>query len=180
MLERHGSGELLGERAGDVVELPARAQLREQIARLERELSALFADAFPFVPLQPPPSAAVTPRVLDLGGLELARDQLANRIAAAREAIAARRAFEARNRARLTALLEAPEHYRGLAISRAEVGEPGCGGWTSVPRLGPLGRLLGWWRVKVSSGCPLAGRLTAVEHEEAQARRSSPAQAAAG
>jgi hypothetical protein len=25
--------------------------------------------------------------------------------------------------------------------------------------------LMGWWRVKVSSGCPLAGRLAAVEHE---------------
>jgi hypothetical protein len=25
---------------------------------------------------------------------------------------------------------------------------------------------MGWWRVKVSSGCPLAGRLAAVEREE--------------
>jgi hypothetical protein len=25
--------------------------------------------------------------------------------------------------------------------------------------------LMGWWRVKVSSGCPLAGRLAAVEQE---------------
>ena len=31
--------------------------------------------------------------------------------------------------------------------------------------LGPLGMLMGWWRVKVSSGCPLAGRLEAVERQ---------------
>jgi hypothetical protein len=180
LLGRHGSGERLGEAAGDVAELAARAQLRTQIGRLERQLSVLFTDAFPFVELEPPPVAAATPRLLDLGGLELARDQLADRVAVARETIAARRAVEALNRGRLTALLEAPERHRGLVITRTEVGEPGCGGWASAPRLGPLGRLMGWWRVKVSSGCPLAGRLTAVEREEPQARRPAAAQAARG
>jgi hypothetical protein len=42
-----------------------------------------------------------------------------------------------------------------VKISRHDIGEPGCGGWHSQPRLGPLGMLMGWWRVKVSSGCPL-------------------------
>ncbi len=175
LLGRNGSGELLGDPAGGIAERPARAQLRRQIGRLEGELSGLFAEAFPFVELEPPPVATATPRVLDLGELELARDELIERISAARAAIAERRALEAFNRSRLTALLEAPERHPGLEIGRAEVGEPGCGGWTSVPRLGPLGRLMGWWRVKVSSGCPLAGRLTAVELEEPQARRPATA-----
>jgi hypothetical protein len=28
--------------------------------------------------------------------------------------------------------------------------------------------LMGWWRVKVSSGCPLSGRLAAVHQSESQ------------
>ena len=64
-------------------------------------------------------------------------------------------------------MLAAPEKHKWLRISRADVGEPGCGHWHSRPRLGPLGMLMGWWRVKVSSGCPLSGRLAAVERETA-------------
>ena len=37
----------------------------------------------------------------------------------------------------------------------------------------PLGAVMGWWRVKISSGCPLAGRLEAVDHE-VQARQAGP------
>ena len=60
-------------------------------------------------------------------------------------------------------MLASPAEHKWLRISRADVGEPGCGHWHSRPRLGPLGMLMGWWRVKVSSGCPLSGRLAAVE-----------------
>jgi hypothetical protein len=60
-------------------------------------------------------------------------------------------------------MLAEPAAHPWVYISRHDVGEPGCGGWHSRPRLGPLGMLMGWWRVKVSSGCPLAGRLAAVE-----------------
>ena len=70
-------------------------------------------------------------------------------------------------------MLAAPADYKWLRISRADVGEPGCGHWHSRPRLGPLGMLMGWWRVKVSSGCPLSGRLAAVERETR--RRRAPA-----
>jgi len=37
------------------------------------------------------------------------------------------------------------------------VGEPGCGVWQVRPRLGLIGMLMGWWQVKLSSGCPLPG-----------------------
>ena len=38
-----------------------------------------------------------------------------------------------------------------------DLGEPGCGAWEVRPRLGLIGMLMGWWQVKLSSGCPLAG-----------------------
>lgn len=101
--------------------------------------------------------------MLDLGELEVVRDALASRVADARRALGARAEVEARNRELLERLLADPAGFRWMRVSRADVGEPGCGHWHSRPRFGPLGMLLGWWRVRVSSGCPLPGRLAAVE-----------------
>jgi len=142
----------------------ARAELRRQIGRLEAQLGSLFAEAFPRVEVD----AAIAPissepRVLGLGELEAIRDSLADRIAEARIQLRERAELETRNRELLERMLDAPAEHRWLRISRADIGEPGCGNWHSRPRLGPLGMLMGWWRVKVSSGCPLAGRLAAVE-----------------
>lgn len=148
----------------EVDERSARADLRRQIGRLERELAGLFATAFGHVEIDcrvTPPAAG--PRLLGLGELEEVRDGLAARVAEARGAIAARRELEAGNRALLERMLAEPAEFKWVRISRADVGEPGCGHWHSRPRLGPLGMLMGWWRVKVSSGCPSAGRLAAVE-----------------
>ncbi len=85
------------------------------------------------------------------------------RIASARRALRKQDELETRNRELLEQMLTAPAEHKWMRISRADVGEPGCGHWHSRPRLGPLGMLMGWWRVKVSSGCPLSGRLAAVE-----------------
>jgi hypothetical protein len=142
----------------------ARAELRRQIGRLERELDSLFADAFGHVEVDCRVAApAAGPRLLDLGELEAVRDALATRAAEARRDLAARTEVETRNRELLERMLAKPKDFKWMKISRADVGEPGCGAWHSRPRLGPLGMLMGWWRVKVSSGCPLAGRLAAVE-----------------
>ena len=103
------------------------------------------------------------PRFLDLGELEQLRDRLSDRIADARLRLRERAAVETANRELLRQMLLAPQDFKWVQVSRADVGEPGCGHWHSRPRLGPLGMLMGWWRVKVSSGCPLAGRLAAVE-----------------
>jgi hypothetical protein len=147
-------------------ERPARAELRRQIGRLERELSALVAEAFPRLEVDAAvPAAGDGPRALGLGDLEAVRDALAARVGAARAALREQEELEARNRELLERMLDAPQDFKWLRISRADVGEPGCGHWHSRPRLGPLGMLMGWWRVKVSSGCPLAGRLAAVERE---------------
>jgi hypothetical protein len=142
----------------------ARAELRRQIVRLERELDGLFAEAFGHVEVDCNVAAAAAgPRLLDLGELEALRDALATRAAEARRSLAARTKVETGNRELLERMLEQPGDFKWLRISRADVGEPGCGHWHSRPVLGPIGMLMGWWRVKISSGCPLAGRLAAVD-----------------
>jgi hypothetical protein len=150
----------------EVDERLARIELRRQVGRLERELGGLFAEAFGRVDIAHRVAAPVTePRVLDLGELEHVRDDLADRVAEARLALRERSRVETGNRELLRKMLISPGDYRWVKVTRTEVGEPGCGAWHSRPRLGPIGMLMGWWRVKVSSGCPLAGRLTAVEQE---------------
>ena len=57
----------------------------------------------------------------------------------------------------LELMLLDPAAYRFARVSRSELGEPGCGVWQVRPRLGLIGMLMGWWQVKLSSGCPLAG-----------------------
>ena len=142
----------------------ARVELRRQIGRLEHELSRLYAEAFPRVSLDAGIAASYPqPRIAGLAELERVRDALADRIAHAREALREQDELETRNRELLKDMLATPAEHKWLRISRADVGEPGCGHWHSRPRLGPLGMLMGWWRVKVSSGCPLSGRLAAVE-----------------
>jgi len=142
----------------------ARAELRRQIGRLEAELGGLVAEAFRRIELDAGVTAiASEPRALGLGELEAIRDSLATRIGTARLRLRERSELETRNRELLEQMLAAPAQHKWLRITRAEIGEPGCGHWHSRPVLGPLGMLMGWWRVKVSSGCPLAGRLAAVE-----------------
>jgi hypothetical protein len=174
LVTRGGSDAL----AVEVDEALARRELRRQIGRLERRLAGLVGEGFGRVAvehhLSPRPQV---PHLLDLGELERLRDELAERIAGAEVTLARRAEVETANREMLERMLDDPAGYRWVRISRADVGEPGCGGWHSQPRLGPLGMLMGWWRVKVSSGCPLAGRLAAVE-QEAQAQGAAPAPAA--
>lgn len=160
LLERETLSALRAE--GD--ERLARAELRRQIGRLERELSRLSAEAFPRLSVGAGIEApAGSPRVADLEHLERVRDGLAARIGEARTALREHADLEARNRELLRRMLASPAGYKWVRISRADIGEHGCGHWHSRPRLGPLGMLMGWWRVKVSSGCPLPGRLAAVE-----------------
>jgi hypothetical protein len=147
-----------------VDEREARLQLRQQIARLEAELGALFGDGFGRTEVPHRVDAlAAAPRVLDLGELERVRDRLADRIAEARQALAERARVEVENRELVEKMLAAPQDFKWVRVSREDLGLHGCGHWHSKPRLGPIGMLMGWWRVKVSSGCPLCRRLAAVE-----------------
>ena len=159
----------------DVDERLARLELRRQIGRLERDLAGLLSEGFGRVRIEHEVAGiAPVPRVLDLGELERLRDALADRVAEARLTLAERARVETDNRELLRRMIDSPAEFKWVRVSRADVGEPGCGAWHSRPLLGPIGMLMGWWRVKVSSGCPLAGRLAAVELE-AKARHRSAA-----
>jgi hypothetical protein len=165
--ELHGFGVAVDERE-------ARLQLRGQIARLEAELATIFGEAFGHTEVPHRVDAlAAQPRLLDLGGLEAIRDGLADRVAEARQALVERDRVENENMELVERMLAAPQDFKWVRVSREDLGLPGCGHWHSRPRLGPIGMLMGWWQVKVSSGCPLSGRLAAVDHEDRQAGQLS-------
>jgi hypothetical protein len=139
-------------------ERAARRTLREQIARLERELADAFVTAFPMGGLPQPATITFPPppaRLLDLGELEVIRDELTERLRDARATISRRADEIAEKRLVLERMLLRPADYKFVRISRRELGEPGCGVWQVRPRMGLIGMLMGWWQVKLSSGCPL-------------------------
>jgi hypothetical protein len=136
-------------------ERAARRSLREQIARLERDLADAFVTAYPMGGLELVETASGEARLLGLGELERIRDGLADRLHAARLTIARRARIQEANRVYLERMLLEPGKHRFARISRNDVGEPGCGVWEVRPRLGLIGMLMGWWQVKLSSGCPL-------------------------
>ena len=141
----------------EVDERSARRTLREQIARLDAELSAACLDACPRIdPGPPPPALGAGPRMLTLGELERIRDALAARLAAVDAAVAAQAAQQEASHELLAEMLADPPAHKWTRISNAQLGEPGCKHYHVRPRLGPIGLLLSWWRVKISSGCPLA------------------------
>ena len=134
----------------------ARRDLRGQIARLEHEFGRLFASAFPRAGIEWGVAAAGGPRVLDTAELERVRDALALRLRDARVEIGRQADVEEANRGLLERMIAAPDDHRWLRISNEDIGEPGCRHCHSRPRWGILGMLLGWWRIRLSSGCPLA------------------------
>jgi AcrR family transcriptional regulator len=138
----------------DVDERAARRSLRDQIAKLERELAGMFASAYPRRGLEWEVSSPGGPRVLDIGDLEELRDELARRVEDTRRGLRERTAVEHQSREQIEAMVADPASHKWEHISNAEIGEPGCKYWHSTPRLGLVGMLMGWWRVKISSGCP--------------------------
>lgn len=134
----------------------SRRGLREQVAALqERHRRALEADWAPEVlAAAAVVPVAARPRLLDLGELERVRDDLVASLEAVRVAVLARRDRHAANRALLDRMYADPDAHRGVRLTTDDLGLPGCCRWQVSPVLGVVGRLAGWWRVKVSSGCP--------------------------
>jgi hypothetical protein len=160
LLEQHIAGpqEQLTTRLPAVVETDERAarrSLREQIAKLERELAAAFLAAYPRADAEWSVPGRGGPRLLGLGELERLRDDLAERLHGARLAIAQRADFEERSRVLLERMRLEPSRFKFVRVAAADVGQPGCGVYRVRPRLGIIGMLMGWWQVKLSSGCPL-------------------------
>jgi hypothetical protein len=133
----------------------ARASLRAQIARLEREIATAVAAAFPYCDAPRVPAQS-GPRMLDLGELERVRDALAERLAATRRMLDEQAVRHAQARVLLERMLEDPAKHRWALVTSEDLGQPNCTTYHVRPRFGPIGLLLGWWRVKISSGCPLA------------------------
>lgn len=133
-----------------------RDELRRQIAALERRLGELFASSFPRRGIEWGVGAAGGPRVLGVTDLERVRDGLASRLQLAQRELGRRGKIEENNRGTLEAMIAEPDKHAWVQISNEDIGEKGCRHWHSRPRWGVLGMLLNWWRVKVSSGCPLA------------------------
>ena len=137
-------------------ERPARRTLLEQIERLESELCSLFVSTWPRKGLEFSVPGHGGPRLLSLGELEALRDELAERVADARRTLSDRTYVEEKNRRRIEEMLLEPERPKWVRVSNEDIGEPGCKHWHVRPRWGLLGMLMSWWRVRISSGCPLA------------------------
>jgi hypothetical protein len=152
MLEVRAAGRALA----PVDERAARAQLRRQIAALEAQLSDAVVSAFPYGALLTAVPVPGGPRLLGLGELERVRDGLAARLADARASLRERGEREEASRALLERMLLEPGRYKFVRVANCDLGERGCGVWQVRPRLGLIGMLMGWWQVKLSSGCPLA------------------------
>src|SRR5919199_75386 len=137
-------------------EAAVKRQLREQVARLEAELAALFCSTYPRKGFDWRVSSRGGPRLLSLGELEELRDELAAKLQHNRRVLGDRTYVEELNRRRIEEMMLAPEEHKWVRVRNEDIGEKGCKDWHVVPRFGLLGMLMNWWRVRVSSGCPLA------------------------
>src|SRR5947209_12933238 len=96
----------------------ARRTLRRQIAQLEKELSDAFVTAYRMGGLDHPSAGtAVQARLLDLGELEQVRDELAERVRAARLTITERADAQEASRLLLERMLLDPGRYRFVRVS---------------------------------------------------------------
>src|SRR4051812_28632023 len=145
----------------EVDERAARRSLLDQIAKLETELSALFCATYPRTGFEWNVRSHGGPRMLGIAELERIRDQLADRLGENRALLSDRSYVESRNRRLIEEMMLAPEKHKWMRIGNEDIGEPGCKYWEVRPRFGPIGMIMGWWHVKISSGCPLARRLEA-------------------
>jgi len=137
-------------------ERAARADLRRQIAAMELVLARQFGSAFPRTGIDFAVSGLGGPRLLSVDELEQVRDRLAARIQDVSRSLDDAAYVEERNRELIEEMASDPASYKWVRVNNADIGEPGCKHWHATPKWGPIGLLLGWWRVKISSGCPLA------------------------
>ena len=137
-------------------ERAARRDLLEQIARLESDLAALFCSAYPRGGFDWAVRSRGGPRVLTLSELERLRDDLAERLHDVRRTLSDRTWVEEQNRRLIEEMLLEPEKHKWVRVGAEDIGERGCKHWHVRPRWGILGMMLNWWRVRISSGCPLA------------------------
>ena len=93
-------------------------------------------------------------RIATVEELTASRDALIERLTRLRGEAERRGRGGARSREHLERMVADPSSHRWEIVTSDDLGDPGCRNWRVVPRFGPLGAIMGWWRVKVSSGCP--------------------------
>src|SRR3954449_7350154 len=93
----------------EVDERAIRRQLREQVARLEAELGALFCSTYPRTGFEWNVGSRGGPRLLSLTELEQVRDQLAARLQHNRRMLGDRTYVEELHRRRIEEMMLAPE-----------------------------------------------------------------------
>ena len=135
-------------------EVGARQELRRQIGRLEAQLASYRLDLESLAADTPSRVRPAEPRIASAADLERTRDELLHRLAEARAAGTRRARAEERAREVRDAIVADPGAHPWTRVSAAETGEEGCTTWESSARMGPLGALMKWWRVRVSGGCP--------------------------
>jgi hypothetical protein len=133
-----------------------RRTLREQIARLESDLGALFCSTYPRTGFEWDVPSRGGPRLMSVADLEEIRDELADRLAHNRRVLGDRTYVEEQNRRLIEEMILEPERHKWIVIRNEDIGERGCKSYHVRPRFGVLGMLMNWWRVRISSGCPLA------------------------
>jgi hypothetical protein len=136
-------------------ERAARRTLLDQVARLEEELSQLFCSVWPRKDFDLTVPGRGGPRLLSLAELEELRDELATKVHHVRRTLSDRTYVEEQNRRLIEEMMLDPCAHRWVRVANEEIGEPGCKHWHVRPRWSILGMLMGWWRVVISSGCPL-------------------------
>jgi len=156
-LELHARGVITPLAPVEVDESAARRSLRDQIARLESELANLFCSTYPRQGFDWAVRSSGGPRILSLAELERVRDQLLMRLDENRRLLSEQTQVEQDNRCLIEEMMLDPARYKWQRVGNCDIGEPGCKHWHVTPRWGVLGMLMNWWRVKISSGCPLAG-----------------------
>ena len=139
----------------DVDERPARAALRDQIARLEEQLAGHVTSAFPRSPTPRPLGGSDGARLQTLSELEERRDALDASVARIRQELDALGERQEAARGRMEAIMLDPAGHRWERVTHEDIGDPGCRQCHARPRMGLLGLLMNWWRVIISSGCPL-------------------------
>ena len=139
----------------EVDERPARAALRTQLARLEEQLAGQITGVFPRSPTPPRIGGSDGARLQTLAELEERRDQLEAGLARVRREADALGKRQEAARGRMEEIMLDPAAHPWERVSNEDIGEPGCRQCHARPRLGLIGMLMNWWRVIVSSGCPL-------------------------
>ena len=147
-----------------------RRELRSQIARIEAELSAYTGHEQPAAP-RFVESARPVGRMTSVEELQQIRDTLIDRLSRHRGEADRRSAKQEQSRARFEDMINDPGGHKWEIVTSEQLGDPSCKDWRVVPRFGPFGAILGWWRVKVSSGCPLPAPLAAASPRPGRRRR---------